>query len=113
MSKIKKFFEEWWGLFAAILIPIIVILLLCKVGHFIDLKTLHSYDYVSIDGIIYNTEDIDDISCFKSDDVTFYIKGTTNPICTTHYTYFNKGDLNKYLRATKVPEIEEKEILID
>lgn len=113
MDKVKEFFKEWWGLFAAILIPIIAILLLCKLGHFIDLKTLHSYDYVSIDGVIYNTEDIDDISYFTDDGITFYIKGTNRAIRTTQYTYFNKEELDKYLRATNIPEIKEKEILID
>lgn len=115
MNKIKRFFEDWWGLFAAILIPIIAVFLLCKLGHFIDLKILHSYDYASIDGIIYNTEDIDDRSYFtdRGGAVTFYIKGTTRTICTTQYTYFNKEDLDKYLRVTKIPEIKEKEILID
>ena len=113
MSKIKRFFEEWWGLFVIFLIIIIAIFSLCKLGHFIDLKILHSYNYVSIDGVIYNTEDIDDISCFAKDGRIFYIKGTTKTICTTRYTYFNKEDLDKYLRVTKIPETKEKEILID
>lgn len=113
MDKIKSFFKEWWGLFVVIVILIIVILLLCKFGHFIDLKELHSYDYVSIDGVIYNTEDIDDIFCYKDGGTIFYIKGTTKTIYTTRYTYFNKEDLDKYLRATNIPEIKGKEILID
>lgn len=111
--KVKEFFKEWWGLFVIFLIIIIAIFLLCKLGHFIDLKELHSYDYVSIDGVIYNTEDIDDISTSKYHGPTFYIKGTTRTICTTQYTYFNKEDLDKYLKATKTPETKEEEILID
>ena len=113
MSKIKKFFEEWWPPLVIILIVIILIFSICKLAYFIDLKELHSYDYVSIDGAIYNTEDIDDISLYTKSGRIFYIKGTTESICTTHYTYFNKEDLDKYLRVTKVPEIKEKEILID
>ena len=113
MSKIKKFFEEWWPPLVIILIVIILIFSICKLGHFIDLKGLHSYDYVSIDGIIYNTKDIDDIYYSKYHGATFYIKGVTKTICTTQYTYFNKEDLDKYLRVTKVPETKEKEILID
>lgn len=113
IGKIKGFFKEWWSLFVIFLIIIIAIFSLCKLGHFIDLKILHSYNYVSIDGVIYNTEDIDDISYFAEEGRVFYIKGTTESICTTHYTYFNKEDLDKFLRVTKVPETKEKEILID
>lgn len=111
--RVKEFFKEYGPLFVIILIIIIVIFSIYKLGHFIDLKELHSYDYVSIDGVIYNTEDIDDISFFTKSGRSFYIKGTTSPICTTRYTYFNKEYLNKYLRVTKVSEIKEKEILID
>lgn len=115
--KVKEFFKEWWGLFVILfvifLIIVIAIFSIYKLGHFIDLKELHSYDYVSIDGVIYNTEDIDDISYFAKNGRTFYIKGTTRTICTTQYTYFNKEDLDKYLRVEKIPEIKEKEILID
>ena len=107
MSKIKKFFEDWQVPFVIILIITMITFSLCKLGHFMDLKTLHSYDYVSIDGVIYNTEDIDDISVSKYHGVTFYIKGTTRTICTAQYTYFNKEDLDKYLRVTKTPEIKE------
>ena len=113
IGKIKEFFKEYWGLFVIFLIIIIVIFSIWNLGHFIDLKELHSYDYVSISGVIYNTEDIDDIYCCKCHGTTFYIKGTTKTICTTQYTYFNKEDLEEYLRVTKIPEIKEKEILID
>ena len=113
ISKIRNFFKEWWVPIVIILTPIIIVFSLCKLVHFINLKELHSYDYVSIDGIIYNTEDIDDISYFKNNDVTFYIKGTTKTICTTQYTYFDKEDLDKYLRVIETPETKEKEILID
>lgn len=107
MNKIKKFFEDWWVPFVIILISTMIIFSLYKLVHFIDLKTLHSYDYVSIDGVIYNTEDIDDIFVSKPQ-ATFYIKGTTKSIRTTRYTYFNEEDLDKYLRVAKVPEIKEE-----
>lgn len=113
MNKIKEFFKEWWGLFVIFLIIIIAIFSLWKLVHFLDLKKLHSYDYVSIDGVIYNTEDINDVYYSKYQGATFYIKGTTIIICTTQYTYFNKEDLDKYLRIAKVPEIKEEEILIE
>lgn len=111
--KVKEFFKEWWGLFVIFLIIVIAIFSIYKLGLFIDLKILHSYDYISIDGVIYNTEDIDNISYFAKNGRVFYIKGTTRAICTTQYTYFNKEDLDKYLKVTKIPEIKEKEILID
>ena len=109
--KIKTFFKEWWGLFVIFLIIIIAIFSLWKLGHFIDLKILHSYDYVSINGVIYNTEDIDDIYCCKCHGTTFYMKGTNKTIRTTQYTCFDEEELDKYLRVARA--IKEKEILID
>lgn len=91
-----------------------MVFLLEWLGHSLEMKELRSYDYASIDGVIYHTEDIEDIKWFENDKgKTFYIKDAVKPIHTTRYTYFNENELDKYLELREKSEIKEGEFLND
>ena len=114
MGKAKENF--WLAIFIIGIVATVIgmVFLLGWLGHSLEMKELRSYDYASIDGVIYHTEDIEDIKWFENDEgKTFYIKGAIKPIHTTHYTYFNKNELNKFLKPNEKLETKEGEFLDD
>jgi len=112
MGKVKE--SLWLAIFIIGIVAVVIgaVFLLGWLGHSLEMKELRSYDYASIDGVIYHTEDIEDIKWFENDEgKTFYIKGAIKPIHTTRYTYFNENELDKFLELREKPEIKEGEFL--
>lgn len=114
MGTVKE--NLWLAVFIIGIVAVVigVVFLLGWLGHSLEMKELRSYDYASIDGVIYHIEDIEDIEWFENDEgKTFYIKGVVKPIHTTRYTYFNENELDKFLKPNEKLEIKEGEFLDD